>query len=413
MPRNGAGSATLAEPPFVYDTVISETAMNSNLSDIAAMLTASIAKDGQTTPTANLPMGTYKHTGANTGSGANSGEYVVRDYYNALRYLGNVIVCPSGEVNQMGTTSTADDAYGGPDGWYTLNQSNATSWAQGTNLEDTTPFYQRGTQSNATPQRFGRAQIIESKNCIHMRGQSIVLSARVQLSTTATLRYAILEWTGTADSVTSDVVNDWTSSTYTAGNFFVSTTTNVLAVGSVALTGSTPATITALTATVGSTMNNLVVFFWTEATAAQNVTLDIAKASLKLGTVATPFYPRDYQRELDLCQRYLVVLADASASKTWAVGAAVSTTLAVGTISCPVPFRTAPTIAASAASDFNVTISSGDTAGSSITFEADLANDNGQFTVFLTIGSAALTVNTAVRIRSANTSSKITLDARL
>ena len=37
--------------------------MNNNLSDIASALTASIAKDGQTTPTANLPMGSNKHTG--------------------------------------------------------------------------------------------------------------------------------------------------------------------------------------------------------------------------------------------------------------------------------------------------------------------------------------------------------------
>jgi len=37
--------------------------MNSTLSDIATALTASIAKDGQTTPTANLPMGTFRHTG--------------------------------------------------------------------------------------------------------------------------------------------------------------------------------------------------------------------------------------------------------------------------------------------------------------------------------------------------------------
>ena len=54
MPRDGSGAFTLAEAAFVFDSVISETAMNSNLSDIAAALTASIAKDGQTTPTANL-----------------------------------------------------------------------------------------------------------------------------------------------------------------------------------------------------------------------------------------------------------------------------------------------------------------------------------------------------------------------
>lgn len=63
MSRDGSGVYSLPEAAFVYDTVISETAVNNNFSDIASALTASIAKDGQTTPTANLPMGTYRHTG--------------------------------------------------------------------------------------------------------------------------------------------------------------------------------------------------------------------------------------------------------------------------------------------------------------------------------------------------------------
>lgn len=51
MPRNGSGTATLAEAPFVPGTVISSSAMNSDLSDIANMLTGSVASDGQTTIT--------------------------------------------------------------------------------------------------------------------------------------------------------------------------------------------------------------------------------------------------------------------------------------------------------------------------------------------------------------------------
>ena len=304
MPRNGAGSATLAEPPFVFDTVISETAMNSDLSDIAAMLTASIANDGQTPIVANLPMSGFKHTGAAAGSGANNGEYIARDYYASLRYLQNALLNPSGEINQRGTTSTADDAYGGPDRWYTLVQTGAISVSQGTNGEDGTPFYERLTQSQASGQRMGRAQIIESANCREFRGRAVALSARVRLSASANLRYAILEWTGTADAVTSDVVNDWTSSTYTAGNFFNSTTLNVLGVGSVALTADTWADITALTATCGSTMNNLIVFFWTEGTVAQNVTLDLAKRKMNLGSVASPFYPPNITTEELACMRY-------------------------------------------------------------------------------------------------------------
>lgn len=69
MSRDGSGSYSLPEAAFVYDTVISETAVNNNFSDIANALTQSLSKDGQTTPTANLPMGGYKHTGVANATG--------------------------------------------------------------------------------------------------------------------------------------------------------------------------------------------------------------------------------------------------------------------------------------------------------------------------------------------------------
>jgi hypothetical protein len=47
----------------VTGTTISSTVQNNTTSDIATALTNSIAKNGETTPTANLPMGGYKHTG--------------------------------------------------------------------------------------------------------------------------------------------------------------------------------------------------------------------------------------------------------------------------------------------------------------------------------------------------------------
>lgn len=63
MARDGAGTYSLPQAPFVSGTVISSPAVNSDFSDIAAALTQSLAKDGQTVPTANLPMGNYRHTG--------------------------------------------------------------------------------------------------------------------------------------------------------------------------------------------------------------------------------------------------------------------------------------------------------------------------------------------------------------
>lgn len=64
MARNGSGTYSLPSGnPVVTGTTISSTTHNNTMSDIATALTQSIAKDGQTTPSANLPMGTYRHTG--------------------------------------------------------------------------------------------------------------------------------------------------------------------------------------------------------------------------------------------------------------------------------------------------------------------------------------------------------------
>lgn len=68
MARNGSGTYSLPEAAFVFDTVIDETAMNSNLSDIATALTGSIAANGETTISANLPMNSKKLTGMAVGT---------------------------------------------------------------------------------------------------------------------------------------------------------------------------------------------------------------------------------------------------------------------------------------------------------------------------------------------------------
>lgn len=76
MPRNGSGSYSLpAGNPFIPSTVISSTTMNNTMSDIGTALTQSLSNDGQTTPVANLPMATFRHT--------NVGNAVARTDYAA------------------------------------------------------------------------------------------------------------------------------------------------------------------------------------------------------------------------------------------------------------------------------------------------------------------------------------------
>jgi hypothetical protein len=215
----------------------------------------------------------------------------------------NRLINPSGAINQRAAASNTDDTYC-VDRWYVLTQSNAIAVSVLTNPEDGAPTGIRLTQSNASAQRMGLAQIIESINCRDLRSVITTLAGRVRLSSSANVRYAVLEWTGTADSVTSDVVNDWTSGTYTAGNFFNATTLNVLAVGSVVCTATAIRDLTALNATCGASLNNIIVFVWTEATVAQNVTLDLWRVKFEKGAVATLEQADSAAKMFADCQRY-------------------------------------------------------------------------------------------------------------
>ena len=64
MPRNGVGTYALPPGnPVTTGTTISSTTHNNTLSDIATALSDSLAKDGQTAMTGNLPMAGNKVTG--------------------------------------------------------------------------------------------------------------------------------------------------------------------------------------------------------------------------------------------------------------------------------------------------------------------------------------------------------------
>lgn len=92
MSRNGSGTYQLpAGNPVVSGTTISSTVHNATNADIATALTGSIAKDGQTTPTANLPMGSFRHTGV--------GNPIARNQY------GTVDQIQDGEYTAVGSVA--------------------------------------------------------------------------------------------------------------------------------------------------------------------------------------------------------------------------------------------------------------------------------------------------------------------
>jgi hypothetical protein len=206
-------------------------------------------------------------------------------------------------ARKIWAASPANGGYAINDRWYLLSQTGACATSVINNVANGVPDAARITQSQAAAQRFGFAQIVRSSNCRDLRGQAVALSGKARLSVAGTLRYAVLEWTGTLDAPTKNVVNNWTSTTFTPGNFFISGVA-VVATGSLALAANTATDLTAITGTVSASMNNLYVVFWTDAAQAQNVTLDLACVQLEKGSAATDFERIPYAVLLSQCVQH-------------------------------------------------------------------------------------------------------------
>ena len=76
MPRNGSGGMSRVHDwttDAAGGVAIDASRMDADTDDIAAEIANSIAKDGQTTPTNNLPMGGFVHT--NVGSSSSRSSY--------------------------------------------------------------------------------------------------------------------------------------------------------------------------------------------------------------------------------------------------------------------------------------------------------------------------------------------------
>ena len=200
--------------------------------------------------------------------------------------------------------STLSNGAMGADRWFGLQQTASVGRAQQATQENGQGSNDRLTQSQATPQRFGYGQIVESKDCIDLRGRACTLSGRIRASAAQVIRYAILEWDSTADGMTrAGMVNDWTSTTYTAGNFLAANWA-VVAMGSLTPAAATWTQLPAITGTPTSSANNLAVLVWTEAVAAQNFTLDVGVIQFEAGAVASPFEIIAFASALDACERF-------------------------------------------------------------------------------------------------------------
>jgi len=108
MSYNGSGTFNIntAGQPVVTGTTITSTAFNLLTADLATGLSTALTKDGQTTPTANIPLGGFKITGLGAGTAATDAAQ-----YGQLQAGATTIATVTGTDTYVGTLSPAIAAY--------------------------------------------------------------------------------------------------------------------------------------------------------------------------------------------------------------------------------------------------------------------------------------------------------------
>jgi hypothetical protein len=264
-------------------------------------------------------------------------------------------------VAQRGSSFTSgannDDAYT-LDRWYILSDTNdVIDVTQDTTTVPTNGEFAIALDVETVNKKFGIATIIENKDVIGLVGNTVTFSFKAKVSATTKLdnvKAAIVAWSGTADTVTSDIISAWgaegTNPTLIADATYENTPANLNLTTSYATYSITAAVDTAST-------QNLILFIWSDVTdTTAGDFLYIAESKLELGSTATAFEYAGgtFQGELAACQRYFAksyrqTTAPATNSSPNGLifaqsGATVATSAYFANVPLPVTMRAAPTI---------------------------------------------------------------------
>lgn len=127
---------------------------------------------------------------------------------------GDFVIWQRGDViaSTSTATSNADDSYV-CDRWILLSDGDdIVDVKRATDAPNGGSKNSCFLQIETANKKFGIVQIIEQINCHDMLGETVSLSFKLRVNATTNLddvRAAIVSWSGTADSVTSDIVSAW------------------------------------------------------------------------------------------------------------------------------------------------------------------------------------------------------------
>jgi hypothetical protein len=252
----------------------------------------------------------------------------------------NIVLNPNGGIAQRldtpTTPTTIDDTDYGYDRWKILSEI-----ANSVDIQriggNTQRYAARLGQVDPTSQQIGTVQYIEGANCQHLRSNEVTLSGSLRCSANVTVKVVVVQWGGTEDVITNDLISSWGSTVTLAANFTVAGTE-----GSVSLTANTWQDFSH-TVTLNSSFNNLCVLLYVTTDIAQNTLLDYEAIKVSEGNFTTPFETRPIGMELALCQRYFQVFNPGNAYFAAYMWAGLNEIYAQ-TVLLPVQMRAAPTV---------------------------------------------------------------------
>lgn len=257
------------------------------------------------------------------------------------------------DVWQRGTTFTFNDDVYGPDRWNLLTETNgAWTCARDTDVPVGIAKYSAKFTNVTLNNQCAIVQFIENVDAMKLDDSTVSLSFYAKTSGTeiANLRAAVLSWSSTADTLTSDVVGTWASDgtdpTWAANWTAENTPSN--------LTLTSSWTRYSLTATIDTaSMANIAVVIWVDdGTVAANDDFWITGVQLCAGSTALTYKPKTYLDELNSCERFTRAIYAGNTSSAISFGSASSTTSCVTVLPLRVEMRITPTLESSTAADW-------------------------------------------------------------
>ena len=259
----------------------------------------------------------------------------------------NLLINGDFRVAQRGTSFTStssannDDTYN-LDRWTILSDGNDAVDITRTTDVPTGGINSIGLDVETANKKFGIIQFVENQNIGGIQNKNVWLSfkARTTGSSISNVKAVVLSWTGTADTVTSDVVSAWGADGVTP-TWATSWTAENTPVNLGVTNTWGEYRVNALMDT--SAIKNVAVFIWCDDTSTTlGDFLYVTDVQLEINEVPTPFERRPFQVELALCQRYYMRWTGGSTYSYYGVGTATITTVVSMTIFPKMSMRIKP-----------------------------------------------------------------------